>query len=73
MSLLLTLIGIGLIAGGVFILSLVSETPSDEEEWLQKIYTAGEEAGGWAGGLMVVAGFIVFILGLLNLLNVIHL
>jgi len=52
MSFILILIGIGLIGGGIFVLSLVAQAPTDEVGWLQTIINAGEEAGGWAGGLM---------------------
>jgi len=73
MSFILILIGIGLIGGGIFVLSLVAQAPTDEVGWLQTIINAGEEAGGWAGGLMIIAGIFAFILGLLNLAHIIRL
>jgi len=70
-SILLTLIGIALIGGGIFILSLVDQAPMNEEEWLQAIVNALGAAGTIVGWIMVILGIILLILGALHLVGII--
>ena len=73
MSVILTLIGIGFLALGIFLLESSEEISNWQDDFWQPSINALSASGNWAGIVTLFIGIILTILGVLNILHIIHL